>query len=267
MTRTMAVCLSRDTSWDRSTEEYLTTHSYRDLVEEPSTYQLLQDNFARELGVPTLGLSQRVRRTPLDDAQDDITRSLRTFEIRLPDTTFTIGSMVSRQCHAFPALDLPASATAPQLLVDVGGPDSVALELHEIRDLTGLAIHDLARLVGIKRRQFYNLLDGDPTEPRRAARIRQLRKQLYAWSQKLPGPGMLRSALLAPLDHSGKSFLDMASDPRSEQTAIRLLEDYLANLNGARPVMRVGWSRAVQRGVGTEALRALSGGIEAAEAR
>ncbi len=120
------------------------------------------------------------------------------------------------------------------------GGDTVAEELVLIRDLTALSMNDIARLCGIKRRHVYNLLDGELTEPHRATRIRSIARIIKEWAGKFSDPTMLRSLLLAPLEHTGRDFIAIAAseDIKDVEVANHMLRVYVARLNGARPVTR-----------------------------
>lgn len=120
--------------------------------------------------------------------------------------------------------------------------DDVSSELKRIRALTALSVADIAQLCGIKRRHIYNLLDGELTGPHRAARIREILNHIDKWAGQFREPATLRSVLLAPLDHEGRSFISLASledDPGAVQSAAYRVDRYIERLQGRKPVMRV----------------------------
>jgi hypothetical protein len=148
----------------------------------------------------------------------------------------------------------PAPATLPQ-------DDRVADELEAIRSLTGLPVHDIARLCGLQRRQVYNLLDGLETEPRRAAAVREVARSLAVLAERLGSQAALRSAILAPLDAQGRTFLDLASrqSAGSVARAAAALDAYLDRLGGARPPLRVASARRQDRAEAVRLLREMHG--------
>lgn len=118
--------------------------------------------------------------------------------------------------------------------------ENVADELKAIREYSVLSVADIARLCGLRRRQVYNLLDGEATEPHRAARIRRLGARIVRWSKRVSSPATLRSALLAPLDEELRDFVTIMSSeaPNAEQEATSLFDAYLDSLGSARPITR-----------------------------
>lgn len=152
-------------------------------------------------------------------------------------------------CSEFGAVDAtsPVAFFAPEHHPDseLGGAyevSSVADDLEVIRTLTSLSVVDIARLCGVKRRQLYNLMEGEPTEPHRAARIHKLRIALERWAKRLPNPLMLRSALFAPLDSDQRDFVTMveAKDGHDLSDAVEAFESYLWRLGSGRPIVRTG---------------------------
>jgi len=91
---------------------------------------------------------------------------------------------------------------------------SLAAVCAEMRALIDLPVQDLARMVGIGRRQFYNLMNGETPAMRSSEderRLRQVHDQLKSLSSVSHGDSSLRSAVLTPLpDLQGKSFFDAA---------------------------------------------------------
>lgn len=130
----------------------------------------------------------------------------------------------------------------PQHLSAVPLSDDVSAELKRIRALTALSVSDIAQLCGIKRRHIYNLLEGEPTGPHRAALIRAILTHIERWADLYKDAITLRSVLLAPLDHEGLNFLSLASaenDPAAVQSAAYRVDRYIERLEGRRPVARI----------------------------
>jgi hypothetical protein len=84
----------------------------------------------------------------------------------------------------------------------------------EMRALIDLPVQDLARMVGVGRRQFYNLMNGETPAMRSSEDERHLRvvhDRLKSLSSASSGASSLRSAVLTPLTElGGKSFYDAA---------------------------------------------------------
>lgn len=109
-----------------------------------------------------------------------------------------------------PLAPLPVE-TAPERSVP-----SLASVTKEMRDLVDLPVQDLARMCGLGRRQYYNLMRGESgatKTPRAEQHIRQMRDYLGELNARLSGDAsQVRSALLLPLDESSRqSFYDIAS--------------------------------------------------------
>lgn len=79
----------------------------------------------------------------------------------------------------------------------------------EIRDLSGLAVNDVAAMLGLRRRQFYNLLDNGTTTSERERWIHALRGVLGELNDAANGQtDRVRAALLRP-DDGGTSLFDL----------------------------------------------------------
>jgi hypothetical protein len=139
--------------------------------------------------------------------------------------------------------------------------DSVPDDLARIRELTTLSVADIARLCGVKRRQLYNLLDGQPTDPRRARHIRALRAAIERWARRLPDPITLRSVLFAPLDEDRRDFVALAAadEPAGLTRATAAVDAYLARLGDGRPVHRASSSAPGAAAAAARDLRRLYG--------
>jgi hypothetical protein len=138
-----------------------------------------------------------------------------------------------------------AIVSASEALPAVPLSDNVSSELKRIRALTALSVADIAQLCGIKRRHIYNLLDGEPTGPHRAARIREILNHIEKWAGKFREPATLRSLLLSPLDHKGCTFISLVSiedNPGAVQSAAYQVDRYIERLQGRKPVTRVAHS-------------------------
>jgi hypothetical protein len=82
---------------------------------------------------------------------------------------------------------------------------------HRLRDLAGLPVADLAAMIGIGRRQFYNLLDHGSTSAETELRVRHLADQL----ERIAGvvgdnPVAVRSALLTPVGSPARTLYEVA---------------------------------------------------------
>jgi predicted DNA-binding transcriptional regulator AlpA len=137
----------------------------------------------------------------------------------------------------------------------------VAQELERIRETTELTVADVARICGLKRRQVYNLLDGEPTEPHRAARIRKLSEMLMGWARQFPRPADLRSALFAPLGSDQRDFVTMMEQTEGHDIseAVAAFQAYLDRLNGGRPIWRTSSPSPARAREAVQQLREYSG--------
>lgn len=152
---------------------------------------------------------------------------------------------------ARPAHDLLASPAPPAPFFLRDAATSIALanpphvpELAEVaqrlRDLAGLPVGDVAAMVGLGRRQFYNLLDAGATSPETELRLRHLADLL----EQLAGvvgedPTTIRSALLTPVGSAAHSLFETALE--GEETVLREIFDALLDRieqRGLRQVRR-----------------------------
>ncbi len=109
-------------------------------------------------------------------------------------------------CH--PLVEVaPLLQNAPQ----PAGPPGPAQLANRLRDLVDLPVTDLAAMIGIGRRQFYNLLEQGSTRPETELRLRHLADQV----ERLAGvvgedPVAIRSALLTPVGDPARSLFEVA---------------------------------------------------------
>jgi hypothetical protein len=104
-----------------------------------------------------------------------------------------------------PAVQSPAVVDTPS------GSSQLAAVAHRVRDLAGLPVNDVARMIGIGRRQFYNLLERGSSSPETELRLRHLAAQL----ERLAGvvgedSAAIRSALLTPVGVPPRSLFEAA---------------------------------------------------------
>lgn len=94
------------------------------------------------------------------------------------------------------------------------GPETPEISIRDalldIKSSTGLSSADAARMVGIGRRQFYNLLNGQSTRSETERRIRLVANHLTELSSLLPSSDQAKSAILAPIGADSTSYFDAA---------------------------------------------------------
>lgn len=105
--------------------------------------------------------------------------------------------------------------------------------LDRLRTSSGLPAAEIARMVGIQRRQLYNLVDGGKTTPDREQRIRSIARVVELLLERLVEPSMVRSSLLAPVGPDLRSFVDLTTEGVAVAAAERMLVDYLDKTNDA----------------------------------
>jgi hypothetical protein len=103
---------------------------------------------------------------------------------------------------------------------------SLASVTQQMRGLVDLPVQDVAKMCGLGRRQFYNLMRGESeaTKTRQAEQhIRQMFAYLTELNVRLDGDvSQVRSALLLPLDDSSReSFYDVALRGDASEIAAR----------------------------------------------
>jgi hypothetical protein len=99
--------------------------------------------------------------------------------------------------------------------------------LARLRRRTALPAAEIARMLGIQRRQLYNLVDGGSTTPDRERRIRALAHFVEGLFERLNDVELVRSALLAPIGTDLRSFVDLAIEGGEIAEAGKLLDEYL----------------------------------------
>lgn len=108
--------------------------------------------------------------------------------------------------HFFLARSGDADDPAPVLAAE---PLSAVLE--SIRESIDIPVADLARMVGLRRRQFYNLLAGSPTGTETEMRIRRLAAALDRLAVATEGgPRALRAAVLTPIGPDATNLFEVA---------------------------------------------------------
>lgn len=122
-------------------------------------------------------------------------------------------------------------------------PAEAALEAvaKRLRDRIDFPVADLARMIGIKRRQFYNLLGGGSTGLETESRLRLL-DQLTERIVAVVGddPRKMRAALLTPVGEEAASLFEASlqdDEPRVRRTAEALFERI--ETRGVKPSRRV----------------------------
>lgn len=84
-------------------------------------------------------------------------------------------------------------------LIPPDGPSVVAL-LRDLKKKIDLPVEDIAAMVGVRRRQFYNLVSGDTASSARESRIRLLHSVVSDIEAAVGGDrGRLRAAILMPV--------------------------------------------------------------------
>jgi hypothetical protein len=101
--------------------------------------------------------------------------------------------------------------------------------IENLRSRSGLRAADVARMVGIQRRQLYNILDGAGTTPDREQRIRSLASVVDDLFEQFGDSPSVRSALLTPLTADLESFFDIASEGGPIPDAGRRVRHYYAS--------------------------------------
>jgi transcriptional regulator with XRE-family HTH domain len=108
----------------------------------------------------------------------------------------------------------PASPAAPAPPASVVAPPAVpetARLARRLRDVAGLPVADLAAMVGIGRRQFYNLLERGSASLETELRVQHLAAQLERLVHVVgENPDAVRSALLTPVGTPARSFYEVA---------------------------------------------------------
>lgn len=132
----------------------------------------------------------------------------------------------------------PDAAAVPPTEVDPTDPAEFVAAAQQIRELTRLPVQDVSAMLGIKRRQFYNWLDGTLPTSDRIRRLFTLRDAASRLNAASGGsPRRVRLALLAPI--AGDSVFDafVADDAGRIHAAVGAAEQAL--VDGARLTRRV----------------------------
>ena len=163
-----------------------------------------------------------------------------------------------------PITPTSVEAAPPSQPTTLASPEPQLAEVAgRIRDLTGLPVADVAAMVGIGRRQFYNLLGGGSASLETELRVRHLAALL----DRLTGvvgeePEAVRSALLTPVGAPARSVFEVAlagEDAKFEEALDALLDriERRGLRQVPRAVPRQGIPSTQQRDGGREALGAL----------
>jgi uncharacterized protein (TIGR04255 family) len=124
--------------------------------------------------------------------------------------------------------------------------------LKSLRESIDIPVADLARMVGLRRRQFYNLLAGDSTSADTESRIRQLAVEIERLATVTEeGPQAMRSAVLAPVGPEAVSLFEVAV--MGDRVRLRDTVDRLLVQVETRGVRRT--RRAIPRPVPPEVAR------------
>lgn len=121
------------------------------------------------------------------------------------------------------------------IIVGVFGASVSALSdaVKTIRESSGLPAADVAAMIGVRRRQLYNLLGGGSASSERERWIGTLAEQISALREAASGEGRrVRAALLLP-GEGGRSFYDLACE-RDEDALRRLSAELAGDLRAGR---------------------------------
>jgi hypothetical protein len=105
------------------------------------------------------------------------------------------------------------SLSAITATATVEAPTELARIVADVRQKVDLPVADIAKICGVGRRQFYNLLQGSTKTATDEGRIRRVHSYLSAIYELLGhDPGRVRSAVLMPLQKQEYlSFFDVAA--------------------------------------------------------
>lgn len=108
--------------------------------------------------------------------------------------------------------DYPDPVPARSDSEDSAPLEPLAAVLASMRESIDIPVVDLARMIGLGRRQFYNLLDGNPTSTETEARIRRLAAAIERLAAVTEGgPQTLRAAVLTPIGPDAINFFEVAA--------------------------------------------------------
>lgn len=119
-----------------------------------------------------------------------------------------------------------------------------------IREGSGLPAADVAAMIGVRRRQLYNLLGGGSASSERERWIGTLAEQISVLREAAGGEGRrVRAAVLLP-GEGGRSFYDFACE-RDEDALRRVSAELADDLRGGRISGRVQRPSPTLRGRGS----------------
>lgn len=145
-----------------------------------------------------------------------------------------------------PYAPLPTApaARAEPLVEDSNVDCTVEEATHDLREMLDLSVSDLARMVGIQRRRFYDLMEGASPSEATARRITALHSLIVGLRDAVGGnPQYLRSAILTPLGPDRRTIYEAATDDAPDELS-RLVTLMLDRIEGGtarfgrRPVPR-----------------------------
>lgn len=121
--------------------------------------------------------------------------------------------------------------------------------LGSMRESIDIPVADLARMIGLRRRQFYNLLADNPTSADTEARIRRLAVEIERLARATEGgPEVMRAAILTPVGSDAVSLFEVAA-AGDEERLREVVTTLLAQIE-VRGVRRT--RRAIPRAVPPE---------------
>lgn len=96
---------------------------------------------------------------------------------------------------------------------DPPGTPSLAELMADLRDRLDLPVEDIASMVGVRRRQFYNLINGATVSSAREARMRLLHAIVSELEVAVGGDrARLRAAILMPVGERFETFYSAAAE-------------------------------------------------------
>lgn len=175
-----------------------------------------------DTGVASLGwltgFDEISEMTPLDSRDLAVLRALNTKSV----------CVSVRFSDAFAVTDAPAAAPA---LTFVRPLTEIA---DGLRDHIDLPVQDIAKMCGVERRQFYNLIDGTTKKPQQEAHIRLVFEIAAELHERLGDAQSVRAALLTPLEGTGFDSLYEISTQLDADQLRRGREELLRHLAEGR---------------------------------
>jgi hypothetical protein len=105
---------------------------------------------------------------------------------------------------------------ASEVVIEAAPQLDLAEVAEQMRDLVDLPVQDIARMAGIGRRQYYNLMRGKATSMRTTAderRFHLLHRLLSELHRQVGDPRAVRGAVLMPVEGLGfRSFMEVAAE-------------------------------------------------------